>query len=132
LSDVNDIGQRVVAALGEPAAWELLEVLERSEAYRAALIGRLHVRDDAAWLAELLMDLEDEPGEIARIRLVDELRGLSGGNAWIARTRRLLLKRRGGICHPNRDRTAIVGSRRHSSCGAGSSAIRETTKTSGT
>lgn len=56
----EDIGQRVIAALGEPAARELLEVLERSDADRAALIGRLHVRDDAAWRAELLMDLEDD------------------------------------------------------------------------
>jgi hypothetical protein len=70
----EDIGQRVVTALGEPAARELLEVLERSDADRAALIGRLHVRDDAAWLAELLMDLEDDVGEIARLRLVESLR----------------------------------------------------------
>jgi hypothetical protein len=68
------VGPRVVSALGEPAARELLEVLERPDADRAALIGRLHVRDDARWLAELLMDLEDDRGEIARLRLVDELR----------------------------------------------------------
>lgn len=37
------------------------------------LIGRLHVRDDAAWLAELLMELEDDVGEIARLRLVEAL-----------------------------------------------------------
>jgi hypothetical protein len=43
----EDIGQRVVAALGEPAARELLDVLERSDADRAVLIGRLRVRDDA-------------------------------------------------------------------------------------
>jgi hypothetical protein len=71
---VSDIGARVVAALGEPAARELLGVLERSDEDRAALIGRLHVRDDAAWLAELLMDLEDDVGEVARLRLVDALR----------------------------------------------------------
>ena len=68
------IGDRVVAALGEPAARELLDVLERSDADRAALIGRLHVRDDAAWLSELLMDLEDDVGEIARLRLAEALR----------------------------------------------------------
>lgn len=45
-----------------------------SDADRAALIGRLHVRDDAVWLAELLMDLEDDVGEIARLRLIDALR----------------------------------------------------------
>lgn len=68
------VGARVVAALGEPGARELLEVLERSDADRAALIGRLHARDGARWLAELLIDLEDERGEIARLRLVDALR----------------------------------------------------------
>lgn len=61
---MNDIGQRVVATLGEPAARELLAVLEQSDADRAALIGRLHVRDDAAWLAELLIDFGDDVGEI--------------------------------------------------------------------
>lgn len=48
-----DVGARVVAVLGEPAARELLEVLERSDADRAATIARLHAREDAAWLAEL-------------------------------------------------------------------------------
>ena len=70
----EDIGKRVVEALGEPAARELLGILERSDADRAALIGRLHVRDDAAWLAELLIDLEDDVGEIVRLRLADGLR----------------------------------------------------------
>ena len=68
------VGERVVAALGEPAARELLEVLERPDADCAALIGRLYDREDAAWLAELLMDLEDEVGEMARLRLADDLR----------------------------------------------------------
>lgn len=36
--------------------------------------GRLHVRDDAQWVAELLMDLEDDAGEIGRLRLIAELR----------------------------------------------------------
>lgn len=68
------VGARVVSALGEPAARELLEVLERPDADRAALIARLHARGDARWLTELLMDLEDDVGEIARLRLVDVLR----------------------------------------------------------
>jgi hypothetical protein len=72
---LSDVGDRVVVVLGEPAARELLEALERSDADRAALTGRLHLRDDAAWLAELLIDLEDDVGEkIARVRLVEELR----------------------------------------------------------
>jgi hypothetical protein len=71
---MQDVGERVVAALGEPGARELLGVLERSNADRAALIGRLYLRDDGGWLAELLMDLEDDVGEIARLRLVEALR----------------------------------------------------------
>jgi hypothetical protein len=57
---------------------ELLEILERSDADRAALIGRLHARDDAEWLAELLIDLEDDVGEIARLRLTEGLRDVLG------------------------------------------------------
>jgi hypothetical protein len=72
---VNDVGDRVVAALGEPGARELLEVLEWSDEERAALIGRLYARGNRArWLAQFLIDFEDELGEIARLRLVDELR----------------------------------------------------------
>ncbi len=37
----GDVGARVVAALGEPVARELLKVLERSDENRAELIGRL-------------------------------------------------------------------------------------------
>ncbi len=51
---------------------------KRSDADRAALIARLYVRDDAAWLAELLIDLEDEVGEIARLRLIADLRDWLG------------------------------------------------------
>jgi hypothetical protein len=50
----------------------------RSDADWAALIGRLHVRDDARWLAELLMDLGGDVGEIARLLLIEELRGSLG------------------------------------------------------
>lgn len=44
----GDLGGRVVTILGEQGALELLEILERSEADRAALIGRLQGRYDAA------------------------------------------------------------------------------------
>lgn len=74
----GDIGARVVSALGEPGAREFLEALERSDEERAALIGRLYARDDARWLAELLIDLEDDVGEIARLRLVESLRRTLG------------------------------------------------------
>jgi hypothetical protein len=81
VTDPVGVGARVVAALGEPAAREFLEVLERPDAERAELIGRFFARDDRArWLAEILMDLADEVGEIARFRLVDDLRRVLGGH----------------------------------------------------
>jgi hypothetical protein len=62
----------IVAAVGAAGAAELLDVLTRPNADRAALIGRLHQREDAEWLAELLIDLEED--EPARLRLVAALR----------------------------------------------------------
>ncbi|MDP9329056.1 MAG: hypothetical protein M3P11_00160 [Actinomycetota bacterium] len=47
-------------------------MLTPSEADRAALIGRLHRREDARWLAELLTDLEVD--EITRLQFADALR----------------------------------------------------------
>lgn len=63
-----------VDALGESAARELLDVITRRDTDRAALIGGLYARADGEWLAELLMDLEGEEGELARRRLAESLR----------------------------------------------------------
>jgi hypothetical protein len=71
---VDPWGNESSLHLGRAAASEPLDVLEWSDKDRAALIARLHVRDDAAWLAELLIDLEDDVGEFARLRLLHELR----------------------------------------------------------
>jgi hypothetical protein len=71
VDEFDDLGARIVAALSELAAGELLDVLTRPEADRAALIGRLHAREDAAWL-ELLVDIETE--EMTRAQLVEGLR----------------------------------------------------------
>jgi hypothetical protein len=65
-----------VAAVGEAGACELLDVLTRPEADRAALIGRLSLRADGEWLAEVLIDLEED--EPARLHLVAALRN----NGW--------------------------------------------------
>ncbi len=70
----NDISARIVGAIGEAGARELLDVLMRSEVDRAALIGRLYLRADGGWLAEVLTDLEED--EPARLYLVDALRKL--------------------------------------------------------
>ena len=68
-----DLGTRILATLGEPAARELLDVLTRSETDRATLIGRLSLREDAAWLAELLIEPETDPDDITRMQVVDAL-----------------------------------------------------------
>jgi hypothetical protein len=70
--DYEDIRARVAGAVGEGGARELLDVLTRSEADRAALIGRLSLRADAGWLAELLIDLEEDGP--ARLHLIEALR----------------------------------------------------------
>lgn len=96
-------------------------MLERSDADRVALIGRLHVRDDAVWLAELLMGLKDEVGEIARLRLADALRWelglrlarrLTNAATWTTRTTYQVARRRGARAWTRRTRT-------HGSHGAG-------------
>jgi hypothetical protein len=51
----------------------LLDVLTRSDPYRAALIGRLAPpRADGEWLAEVLTDLEVD--EVARLHMIEALR----------------------------------------------------------
>jgi hypothetical protein len=74
----DDLGARIVAAIGEPAARELLDVLTRPGADRAALISRLKLRDDAAWLAEMLIDIESDPDDITRLQIVGGLRAVIG------------------------------------------------------
>jgi hypothetical protein len=69
----RDLGWRIVAAIGEIAARELLDVLTRSDADRAALIGRLSLRDDATWLAELLIEIESDPDDLMRLELIGAL-----------------------------------------------------------
>jgi hypothetical protein len=67
-----EIAARVIAAVGKAGAAELLDVLTRPEADRAALLGRLSLRADAEWLAELLIYLEED--ELARLHLIEALR----------------------------------------------------------
>lgn len=74
--DPGEIASRVVAAVGEAGARELLDVPTRSESDHAAMIGRLSLRADAEWLAELLIDLEED--EPARLHLMNALRSVTG------------------------------------------------------
>jgi hypothetical protein len=82
---LDDLGPRIVAAIGEPSARELLDVLTRSDADRAAPIGRLHHREDRAWLAELLIEIESEPDDIARLQMIGALRALTSTLGGVSR-----------------------------------------------
>jgi hypothetical protein len=72
----TDVAERVVGALGIGGTRELLDVLMRSNADRAELIGRLHLREDATWLSEFLIDIEED--ELVRLQIVDALRRTLG------------------------------------------------------
>jgi hypothetical protein len=76
--DDADLGPRLIELLGEPACRELLQVLQRPEPGRAALIGRLYQREDARHAAEILMDVETDPDNLVRLRLIGALREVLG------------------------------------------------------
>jgi len=73
---VDDLGPRLLELLGERGCVELLAVLERPEPERAALIGRLYARGES--LAEVLADVESDPDDIVRLRLIGALREVLG------------------------------------------------------
>jgi hypothetical protein len=72
VDDLSALGSRIVDILGEGASRELLGAISRPQEDRAALIGRLFVRNDATWLADLLTDLETD--EMLRLRIAEGLR----------------------------------------------------------
>jgi AbiU2 len=72
------LGARVHYSLGEDAARELLDVLKRTPEDRTALIGRLYGQSESRWLAESLMDIEADPDDLIRLRLIAELERMFG------------------------------------------------------
>jgi len=85
MSDENTaLGQRMVEVLGSAAARQLLDVRTGSEEDRAALIGRLSQRDDDTALAEMLIEIETDPDDITRLRLIDGLLDASGGRGEVS------------------------------------------------
>lgn len=72
MNSLNRIGEELIRAVGRGGAAELLDAITRAEADRAALIGRLSSRDDAQWLAKILIDLETD--QVARLQLAEGLR----------------------------------------------------------
>ena len=75
------LGRRVVEIFGPGAARQLLDVLTRIEEDRAALIGRLSLREDTTWLAEMLIEIETDPDDITRMRLIDGLERALGSES---------------------------------------------------
>ena len=69
----DDISRRILAAISEDGARVLLDMLTRSAAERAELIGTVAQHADGEWLAGLLTDFEVD--EEARLHLVETLRG---------------------------------------------------------
>ena len=72
---MDDLGRRLLDLLGEPACRELLE---RPEPERAALIGRLYASERGQALAEVLADVEGDPDDLTRLRLIAALREVLG------------------------------------------------------
>ena len=72
------LGQQILSIFGPDGSRELLDLLTRPGADRAALIGRLNQRADGQWLAEVLMDVESDPDDIVRLRLIEALQAVLG------------------------------------------------------
>jgi hypothetical protein len=67
VDEFDDLGARIVAAIGEPAARELLNALTRVDADRVVLIDQV---------TELLV--ETETGEMTQAQIVEGLRRVLG------------------------------------------------------
>lgn len=73
-----DAARQIVDALGEPAAREFLTVLKMPDDKRLDLIAHLYLRDDGFGIAEMLTDVEEDPDDIVRLRLIGGLSAVLG------------------------------------------------------
>jgi hypothetical protein len=69
----DDPGSALLELLGERGCVELLAVLELPETERATLIGQLYSSERGQVLAELLTDVESDPDDVVRVRLIGAL-----------------------------------------------------------
>ena len=66
--------RRVVDLLGEANARDLLGILELPEDDRTDLIAHMYLRDEGQGLANVLMDMEGDPNDLIKLRLIGGLR----------------------------------------------------------
>jgi len=71
-------GMDLVKLLGPDNARKLLEVLELPDDERWAFTSRMYARDDGTALAEVLADVETDPDDLVRLRLIGALREVLG------------------------------------------------------
>jgi hypothetical protein len=81
--DAADLGRHLLGLLGERGSVELPAVLELRETERATLIGQLYESERGQRLAELLLDVETDPDDLVRLRLIGALRDVLGSYAYV-------------------------------------------------
>jgi hypothetical protein len=68
----------VVGLIGQTNARTLLGILELPDEDRLAFVARMYQRDDAQALAGVLTDVESDPDDLVRFRLIGGLRSVLG------------------------------------------------------
>jgi hypothetical protein len=74
----RDGAQRVIDLIGEENARALLVILALRDDDRLAFVARLYQRRDGYALAEVLTDIESDPDDLVRLRLIRGLRSVLG------------------------------------------------------
>jgi len=64
---------RVIDLVGEKNARSLLKILTLADDDRVVFVARLHQRTDARALADVLTDIESDPDDLVRLRLIGAL-----------------------------------------------------------
>jgi hypothetical protein len=76
----RDAAHRIVDLVGKDNARTLLRILRLPDPDRIAFVARLYQRADGHALAEVLTDVESDPDDLVRLRLIGGLRALLGTN----------------------------------------------------
>jgi hypothetical protein len=77
----RDAAHRIVDLVGRDNARTLLRILRLPDPDRLAFVARLYQRPGGDALAEVLTDVESDPDDLVRLRLIGGLRALLGTSA---------------------------------------------------